>query len=223
MWSHMFADRISLKEIDLLNKERIHVALEPILSRLLGPLGFESHRRLVWVRSTDAPIRQVFQLQQLKGAFLCTQFGLSLDFVPHVSGSQVRWHRTPKSAILDLCVEMQNASMLLTYFYGEKRLLEHAPRVLESACLLANDLWATATSVRDLPKAFEQAKRFYDLYGGFPYDSFVQYLIAWAFTLAILGRYDEARREIAKFLRAGRYSASVEVRIRQLLASATGH
>jgi hypothetical protein len=112
MGSHMFPERIRLTEIDLLNKERIHIALEPIVSRLLGPQGFESYRRLVWVRSTDAPIRQVFRLQQLKGVSLCAQFGLSLDFVPHVSGSQVRWHRTPKFAILDLCVQMQNANML---------------------------------------------------------------------------------------------------------------
>jgi hypothetical protein len=39
---------------------------------------------------------------------------------------------------------------------------------------MANDLWAAATTIRDLPDAFEEAKRFYRLYGGIPYDFFAR-------------------------------------------------
>lgn len=47
--------------------------------------------------------RHVVELQALKGLSYCPQWRLSLDFVPHITGGgKVRWHRTAKSARLDL-------------------------------------------------------------------------------------------------------------------------
>lgn len=73
--------------VELLTIDRIHEIIEPTIAALLGPSGFESHRKLAWVRSGDAPIRQIFKVEQYKGAALGLAWGLSLDFVPHVSGS----------------------------------------------------------------------------------------------------------------------------------------
>jgi hypothetical protein len=67
--------------------------------------GFEQVDRRRWVRSTKQPIRELFSLLAMKGGYFSPCWGFSLDFVPHVSGSSVRWHRTAKVARFDLCYD----------------------------------------------------------------------------------------------------------------------
>lgn len=38
----------------------------------------------------------------MKGASYVPIWGISLDFVPHVAGNRLAWHRTDKSARMDL-------------------------------------------------------------------------------------------------------------------------
>ena len=73
--------------------------LSPLMERELGLtyLGgclwagpWEDHRR---------KLVQVFLVNQAYGTL---QWGWSLDFVPHVSGKKLAWHRTDKSARLDV-------------------------------------------------------------------------------------------------------------------------
>lgn len=126
--------------VELLRIDQIHEIVEPAVSRYLSPMGFESHRQLVWVRSADAPIRQVFKLELLKGAGLDFAWGLSLDFVPHVSGSRVKWHRTPKTAMLDLGVRPGGAARAVSRTCGVPRLCVRGsnPRLKKSVSTLKN-------------------------------------------------------------------------------------
>ncbi|OPK06916.1 hypothetical protein BZ164_00785, partial [Pseudomonas veronii] len=39
----------------------------------------------------SAPIRQLFRLEQCKGGALAPSWALSLDFVPHLSGNEIKW------------------------------------------------------------------------------------------------------------------------------------
>lgn len=68
----------------------------------LGSQGFEAVKGLKWVRSAKPEIRDVIELYSVKGAAVAARWGVSLDFVPHVAAGRVRWHRTAKSAVLDL-------------------------------------------------------------------------------------------------------------------------
>src|SRR5262249_33447793 len=72
---------------------------------ILSAQGFEQVDRRRWVRSAKLPIREMFSIVAMKGACFSPCWGFSLDFVPHVSGSSVRWHRTAKAAIFDLCYD----------------------------------------------------------------------------------------------------------------------
>jgi hypothetical protein len=77
-------------------------ALQSAFSTRLLSHGFEYQKDLKWVRSVNAPMRELIELYALKGASFAPRWGFSLDFVPHVASGRVRWHRTAKSAELDL-------------------------------------------------------------------------------------------------------------------------
>src|SRR4051812_45253094 len=67
--------------------------------------GFSPISRRRWARPRLAWCCDVFELQALKGAAISARWGLSLAYVPHVQGGRLRWHRTLKSAILDLTID----------------------------------------------------------------------------------------------------------------------
>jgi hypothetical protein len=83
--------------------------LDAMFAEIMGSAllhdGFEQVNRRRWVRSTKQPIRELFCLVAMKGACYSPRWGFSLDFVPHVSGSSVRWHRSANAVLLDLCYD----------------------------------------------------------------------------------------------------------------------
>ncbi len=84
---------------------RIHDIVAPEVERHLASLGFEAAGTLKWVKGRHAPIRHVFGFAKWKGGIVRPRWGASLDFVPHISGQQVRWHRSNKAAHFDLAID----------------------------------------------------------------------------------------------------------------------
>lgn len=207
--------------VELLRIDQIHEIVQPTISRFLSPMGFESYRKLMWVRSGDAPIRQVFRLEQFKGAALDFAWGLSLDFVPHVSGSHVKWHRTPKAAMLDLGVRPRRprGNSGLTYLWGVAPLRSRIESAIEEVRPKAEKFWASATVLPELPAVFDAVRNYYNASPGFGFYNFVQHPIAFAFTLAKVGRLGEALIEIERFCHL-RDSPAIESRIREMLSAA---
>ena len=113
--------------------DQIHEIVAPAVESLLQPLGFEVQNPLSWLRSVDAPIRQMFCLKQWKGGVLTPAWGLSLDFVPHLSGNEIKWHRTPKSAQFDLTFDMRDRAFDISYSHGPDVIASSAPKILRAA------------------------------------------------------------------------------------------
>ena len=66
--------------------------VERTLGAALHAMGFATVAPRRWVFSTRAPVRDVVELQALKGACYAPAWGLSLDFVPHLTAKgEVRW------------------------------------------------------------------------------------------------------------------------------------
>jgi hypothetical protein len=76
----------------------IHLAFDSIL----GADGFVRAGDMKWVRSRGPVIRDVILVYALKGGMYTTRWGVSLDFVPHITNDVLRWHRSPTSARIDL-------------------------------------------------------------------------------------------------------------------------
>src|SRR5262249_20877004 len=85
---------------------RSHLSMQLVLHEAFGTQleseGFVQSARRRWVRSVKAPIREVVQVNEATYWRYKPYWGLSLDWAPHVSGTSVKWHRTAKSARLDL-------------------------------------------------------------------------------------------------------------------------
>lgn len=203
-------------DFEIVSIEEIHRRVSlPIEERLI-PLGFELQKPLHWVRSVDAPIRQMFVLQQYKGGVVAPLWGLSLDFVPHVSGSEVKWHRTQKSARLDAVMDPRDRSLDFHYMYGPEHIAQKAPAVIPRALEEAEAFWSSAKSIAELPSVFDAIKQHMSG-GGLGFYNFVQHPLAFAFVLAKVGRHEEAESELARYLQRGMKPATIS-RIRQLIA-----
>lgn len=194
--------------------DQIHEIIAPVVEPFLQPLGFEVQGPLTWLRNVDTPIRQIFCLKQWKGGALAPAWGLSLDFVPHLSGNQIKWHRTPKSARLDLTWDVRDQAMDISYVRGPEAVAHDAPRILEAALAKAETFWNGARAVSELPQAFEQVKQHLSS-GGLGFYNYQQHPLAYAFVLAINGKPDAAEAEFQRF--AAGLSAQVSQKLHTLL------
>jgi len=208
-----------MREFKLVSIDEIHHRVAPLVERQLIPMGFELQKPLHWVRSDDAPIRQVFAFVQYKGGALAPFWGLSLDFVPHVSGAQVKWHRTVKSARFDLNRDARDRNMELSYIWGPEELARNAPVAISNALLEAEIFWKAAKSIPELPAAFMSTKQ-YMSGGGLGFYNYVQHPLAFAFVLAKLGQPELANAEFDRYLQSDMNSAVVD-RLREMLSHCT--
>jgi len=93
------------------------------LRERLPAFGFTEITARRWVDGSQPPVRRMFELQLLKGAGIKACWGFSLDFVPHISGGRVRWHRSDKTAMLDVMVDPRSLPQA-SYIHGPARLTE---------------------------------------------------------------------------------------------------
>jgi len=226
---------------------KLHEFVEPLAKPLLGPLGFECVGPLKWVRSTDAPIRQVFCLLYLKTK-AWPFWGLSLDFVPHVSGRDLKWHRTPKSARLDLCFQAEGWELAIPctylqgsedrttvsktlqdiYLHSSESVADHirnrAAHVIPKAVSEAREVWSRVQSIADLPAAFEWIRDYLSSRPGLGFYNFTQHPIAYAFALAINGRSAEGQQELNRYIAGSRrLDQKSEARLRRLFSEVQQH
>ncbi|MGY4638308.1 hypothetical protein [Pseudomonas sp. TE24901] len=200
--------------------DQIHEIVSPTVDALLLPLGFEVQGPLSWVRSADAPIRQIFRLAQWKGGALAPSWGVSLDFVPHLSGNDFKWHRTVKSARPDLTFDVRDRALDISYSYGPETIAKCAPDILRAVIPTAESFWNSARSIADLPSAFERVRQHLST-GGLGFYNYTQHPLAYAFVLARNGKPDAAEQEFQRY--SPRLSAAAQKKLRTLFVDAGGY
>ena len=190
--------------------EEFNEAIGKTLGLALSENGFELVAPRRWVRSSRAPIRDLLEVQALKGVSYTPVWGFSLDFVPHVTtGGDTKWHRTPKSARFDfmyrpidyepLSAETNDwcASPLAT----REELQEDLARVTRMVVARAMPFWQRVRGIEDLPSVYREHRSRAAV--GLPFASFPQQVLASAFVLAKTGD-DAGRQELAEYIRAVR-------------------
>jgi hypothetical protein len=195
-----------------------HAILQPVVVASLGVDGFVNVGPLKWVRSVDAPIRQLFCFFQWKGGMLAPSWGLSLDFVPHVAGSRLKWHRTPKNAIMDLRVDSRDRALDIPFRRGPQAIQECAREVVRAAVAQATSFWDEYRTPDRLLDAFKWLKQYYAT-PGLGFDNFVQHPLALAFVYARAGDLVQAYRELEQY---GPLDDGVTEKLRRLLADTVG-
>ena len=106
-----FIDSEQYRELPFENVDAtdIHRILVPFVDQRLENLRFESVSTLKWVRSTDAPVRQILTWNKDLYGILRPSWGLSIDWVPHVGNTKITFCRTTKSARVAIGVTGQTS------------------------------------------------------------------------------------------------------------------
>jgi hypothetical protein len=206
--------------------DEFNQAVGRTLGSALAENGFEPVAPRRWVRSRHDFIRDVLELQALKGTAYSPAWGFSLDFVPHVTaGGDTKWHRTPKSARFDLMYwptdVVPPASDTLDWnmspFATREELEDDLSRVTRLVIVQALPFFERVRAVEDLPGVYREHRSRPSF--GLPFASFPQQVLASAFVLARCGDA-AARRELAEYVRTYDVAPATAQKLEELLAQA---
>ena len=163
------------------------------LREFLSPLGLTERAPRSWIDSTQAPARRLFEIQILKAASMKACWGFSLDFVPHISGGRVRWHRTDKTAMLDVFIDPRDM-LRPSFLQGPAILIQGLQGLLPEATIRAGESWrqgATFHGMLEIIRGIQNGQT-----NCFGYRNYTQLPLAYAFLLAKTGDLRTAEEEL---------------------------
>jgi hypothetical protein len=188
-----------------LERGEAHVGTQrDVYALVAGALGdaLASWERIAegtWTRPTGEGIRAVIRVSPLRGSYQLN-CGLSLAWVPHLTTAGVRFHRTAKSARLDLYEEGQHHDASVRYTEREGSFIflpRNVERAWSNAAAHAEPRFErAATPEAVLGLAQEQLEDRWAMSVHVPSPLYVV-----AFTQARLGRAAQAREALAGELR----------------------
>ena len=197
------------------------VIVSPHLNEHLLPLGLTAVGPRTWVDVSHPPAKRMFQLVLLKGESMRAGWGFSLDFVPHISGGRVRWHRSGKTAKLDVVIEPgKNVLLEPTSIYGAARLHDDLNRLLPAAVEKAKETWRRGATERGLLDLVREIREHQTNY--FPFDMYTQLPLAYAFLLARLGDLAQAEQELDHYVSRLKVDDGAAAKLKQLAREYAG-
>ncbi len=155
-----------------------------------------------WIRRHSADIADLFEIQALKGANYSPLWGFSLSYVPHISGSTLRWHNTDKSAQFDYRYDPLDSdyrsrdeyeAWLISRLWGVERAQQEAEYSSNRSLPLALALFSEISNIDKLIHLYADSLQAYraKVPRRFGFFNYTQFPIAYALTLSRLGKYDE--------------------------------
>lgn len=175
-----------------------------IFESVVKPTGFHMAKKGVLARQVSADLIHLINLTRFKGALYGFRWGVSLAFVPHRWENSLRWHRSIRSAALDLWDQLADLPPYLNVVRAHKNSSIpsglHGPELFEQNLRrewrdIESTIGQWLDSVSDLSGVLSMsAKQMERVWTGpshFPPPSLVH-----AFTLARMGHFAEAEAEL---------------------------
>jgi hypothetical protein len=153
-----------------------------------------------------------------KGAGIMASWGFSLDFVPHIAAGRVRWHRTDKTALLDLLISPKDLHQACSLF-GAKRLATDFELMLPKAVADAKRDWTRGATYPGMLGIIKEIRELRTNY--WPYENLTQMPLAFAFLSAKVGEREPAERALEKCITDFRLDQVEGAKLRDLLQSVT--
>jgi hypothetical protein len=208
-----------MHNVVLLSASERDAIATPMLRERLEPLGLTEAAPRRWVDGLKPPARRLFELQLLKGASLKACWGFSLDFVPHVSGSGIRWHRSDKTAMLDVIVDPVTLTQPC-FHYGPEQFRLELGTLLPDAVAAAQRDWDRASTYKGMLQLIREIRE--QNTNCFGYRNYTQLPLAFAFLNAKTGNLELAERELHEYLEGGWVKEQAALKLRQLLREGAG-
>jgi hypothetical protein len=179
-----------------------HIKLE--FGSRLEPLGFRQVSKRKWVRSQKLPIRELFEINALKGASYSPAWGFSFGFVPSYQAQTFRRQSTDKNAVMNLIIDPidipgvvpPQAFDLIT----DDDIKDAAERIricAEHFVPLALSDFNRVHSVHDFCHFFLERSNL--RYRRFGFDNYTNVMLAFGFVLILIGKRDEGLEKIREF------------------------
>ncbi len=187
---------------DFLPNDVFYAPIQAILGERLAPLGFVSPQPGRWVLQEDDLLRPMLEIWHYKGKVSAPTWGFALSCVPHFNNSRTKlfWHRTVKSARLDIFPfdELAGNEWDIPRLTTPEQHAERAPEVLGRATEQAQAYFSSVGAPRDLLARFDRLAAARTR--GLGYWNYNQIPLAHAFTLGLCGSADEGRRILDAYL-----------------------
>ena len=146
--------------------------------------------------------RPMIEIWHYKGAISAPVWGFSLNFVPHLNNSltKLNWHRTVKSAKLDVIpFDEFDDKLNMSRFSSAKAHESIVADVFRSALGCAATFFDSVRSTEDLIPIFERLQAFQG--SGLGYWNYSNVPLAHAFTLRVNDRYSEGKLILDEYVR----------------------
>ena len=95
------------------NENYSSAEMEGLLNQVFAPkcifMGFSPAGKRKWVKTRQGGTMEVIYLHSGRGFQYFASFGLSFPWIPHGNWKKVCWHKTPKSALIDLGYEPRDS------------------------------------------------------------------------------------------------------------------
>jgi hypothetical protein len=192
-------------------------------SPLLQAAGFAGIHPRRWVRAVKTPVREIFEIQALKGASYSARWGFSLDFVPLYRGRRFKWKRTDKGAEFDICIDPVDESgdvpgwCSFSCLPPSRHLAAAVSEVATRSIATALTDFDEVASPGDIVRIFE--RRSMQVFKRFGPDNYVQTHLAWALCLAAIGPSESSDDHLLRFCEDMHVSRDDHFLIRALAAA----
>ena len=154
--------------------------------------------------------RQMIEIWHYKGAVSAPVWGFSLNFVPHFNNlnTKLSWHRTVKSAKLDILpFDEFDDELNLSRFASAKEHESTVADVFRSALGRAATFFDSVRSTEDLLPIFERLQAFQG--SGLGYWNYSNVPLAHAFTLRVNDRFSEGKLILDEYVRRSNVPESI--------------
>jgi len=194
--------------INLLTAAHRDAIVASELRGYLPSLGLHEVAPRRWIDGSRPPVRRLFELRLLKGAAITPWWGFSLDFVPHISGGALRWHRSDRTAMLDVIINPAGI-VQPSFLYGARRLTDDLRELLAEIVPAIERTWLRGSTDASMLEIIHDLKE----HGGncYHYENYTQLPLAHAFLTAKIGDVGSARRLLQNYMSKRRDSLKEDV------------
>jgi hypothetical protein len=194
---------------NLLSADEFYAPINAVLDLRLAELGFIRPKQGVWVRENCLSARPMFELRHYKGGVSAPVWGFALTYVPHLNNACTKlfWHRTPKSARLDVFpFDEWQRTQEFNRFSTPHEHEAAVERVLDAAVCRAAEFFQGFRSTQDLLPLFERLKQ--DKKSGLGYWNYSNMPVAHAFTLRVNEDYSAGKSILEEYVKRMKISGT---------------